>query len=213
MRRWHCGANLLQRHHSLSVAPNGGIRASVEPQPSSAGADSVLLELLNDCVLARTCAAYDELVEKLNQWADMALRTLVWCKRELPEFEEWHRKYLVASQSPDEVAKFKTGRANQISALQAELESEFMLQGATAIEDQLQVKLSEDKGEGGFPSACSPASVCGFRRVCLKFLQTYEQLESRCGCSLATRYRAAHLSCVGVGVGVRARVERVLSGG
>lgn len=98
----------------------------------------MLLEMLDDSKLSAESPEFDELVDHLNQWADVALRTLVWCKRDLPDYSGWHAKYKVAVQSPEEVTKMKLGKPNKIHDLQAEVECELTLQGATAIEDQLQ---------------------------------------------------------------------------
>ena len=54
------------------------------------------------------------------------------------DFEAWHARYRAASESPQEVARFKAGEPNQITALQEEAERGLQLQGATAIEDKLQ---------------------------------------------------------------------------
>ena len=102
------------------------------------GADSVLLELLQPGSLGSSGPAFTELVGLLNDWADVALRTLVWGKHELPEFATWHALYTEATQSPDEVTKLKMGKPNRISELQVQIECDLTLQGATAIEDQLQ---------------------------------------------------------------------------
>ena len=76
----------------------------------------------------------------LYTWAEVALRTLVWAQRGIPEadFAAWHARYRAASESPQEVAKFKAGEPNQITELQEEAERGLQLQGATAIEDKLQ---------------------------------------------------------------------------
>eukprot|EP00965_Chrysotila_dentata_P025226 837567-Pleurochrysis_carterae.AAC.1 len=81
------------------------------------GADSVLLELL----------AYepDDLPTfkaTLNEWGEIALRTLVWAKRDLVDFATWHARYVAATESAREVQKLKLGEPNKITALQAEVE-------------------------------------------------------------------------------------------
>lgn len=90
------------------------------PSAGTAGEDKANLELL------------------LDDWADIALRTLVWAKRDLPHFTEWHKRYIQATESPEQTRLMKEGKPNQITALQVELESSLQLQGATAIEDKLQ---------------------------------------------------------------------------
>eukprot|EP00966_Prymnesium_polylepis_P011527 265415-Prymnesium_polylepis.1 len=102
------------------------------------GADSVLLDLLDPATPGASGDDFDFIVGLLNDWADVALRTLVWGKHELPNFKEWHKAYTDAVQSPDEVMKLKTGQPNKILELQGAVECELTLQGATAIEDQLQ---------------------------------------------------------------------------
>ncbi|KAL1521781.1 hypothetical protein AB1Y20_021434 [Prymnesium parvum] len=111
------------------------------------GADSVMLTLLapesarnkaaGGAQLGASAVDIDDLLE---EWGEIALRTLVWCKRELPRtlYDEWSRKYDAATSSPRQVQLMKAGKSNKISALQEELESMLELQGATAIEDKLQ---------------------------------------------------------------------------
>ena len=74
----------------------------------------------------------------LDEWADIALRTLVWCKRDLPDYQKWADRYHRATSNPNEVGKLKAGQPNAIEALQVEVEGRMELQGATAIEDKLQ---------------------------------------------------------------------------
>ena len=104
------------------------------------GADSVLLDLLQPGTPgSSTDMTYrKELVGQLNDWADVALRTLVWGKHELPDFATWHAAYTEACQSPEEVTKWKMGKPNKKSDLEDQVECNLTLQGATAIEDQLQ---------------------------------------------------------------------------
>ena len=64
----------------------------------------------------------------------------MWAKRELPHFSEWHARYVQATESPEETRRLKAGLPNKITDLQMELESGLLLQGATAIEDKLQVR-------------------------------------------------------------------------
>ena len=100
------------------------------------GADSVLLNALD-------ADAHDpELIEHtestLGEWSEIALRTLVFCRRELPHFEEWRKRYDKAREDPEELRRYRAGDACRITELQAELETQLTLQGATAIEDKLQ---------------------------------------------------------------------------
>ena len=78
------------------------------------------------------------LYQLLGDWAEIALRTLVFAKRELADFDTWHVPFRAANESPEEVRKLKAGEPNEISRLQALVECELTLQGATAIEDKLQ---------------------------------------------------------------------------
>ena len=101
------------------------------------GADSIMLELLSDEV---STAEVQQLEQLLESWGEVALRTLVWGRRELTDDEHgtWEQRYSAACEDPEQVAKMRAGRPNSISAVQAELESSLTLQGATAIEDKLQ---------------------------------------------------------------------------
>ena len=104
------------------------------------GADSVVLERLDRGDALSSPEVCRKMEELLYTWAEVALRTLVWAQRGIPEadFAAWHARYRAASESPQEVARFKAGEPNQISALQEEAERGLQLQGATAIEDKLQ---------------------------------------------------------------------------
>jgi len=104
------------------------------------GADSVVLERLDPKDALSSPEVCRKMEDLLYDWAEVALRTLVWAQRAMPEsdFEAWHANYRAASESPQEVARFKAGEPNQITALQEEAERGLQLQGATAIEDKLQ---------------------------------------------------------------------------
>ena len=52
-----------------------------------------------------------------------------------------HAQFVAANDDPEEVRLFRAGLPGAISRLQAEVESGLTLQGATAIEDKLQVRL------------------------------------------------------------------------
>lgn len=86
------------------------------------------------------------LATMLDEWGDIALRTLVWGKKEVSQsdFVKWAEKYEAVCAKPDEIAKMKKGLPNEITATQAALESNLTLQGSTAIEDKLQVRTSHD---------------------------------------------------------------------
>ena len=113
------------------------------------GADSVMLALLDPAAdatgaesgrgsAAEALEGDAHIDQLLDDWADIALRTLVWCKRELPTYAEWARRYVTATASPEDVMRMKKGLPNTITTLQSELEARLELQGATAIEDKLQ---------------------------------------------------------------------------
>eukprot|EP00965_Chrysotila_dentata_P105289 3477409-Pleurochrysis_carterae.AAC.1 len=86
------------------------------------GADSVLLELLDTRRAENDAAKVEAMATTLDAWADMALRTLLWAKRELPEYAAWEVKYRAVSEMPDEIRRLKLGEPNKITALQAEVE-------------------------------------------------------------------------------------------
>jgi magnesium-transporting ATPase (P-type) len=122
------------------------------------GADSVLCDLESG-VLEPGSRGSDEasmrtLDQLLYDWADIALRTLVFAKRELPDFESWRTKYDVAIADPENVRKLKLHEDNEISTLQAQVESGLTLQGATAIEDKLQ---------GGVPEILADLRTAGIK--------------------------------------------------
>ena len=106
------------------------------------GADSVLCDLTTGVLDPDAPGADGANMQTLDQllyaWADIALRTLVFAKRELPDFKRWSAEYEIAISDPENVRKAKLKEPNRISELQAEVESRLTLQGATAIEDKLQ---------------------------------------------------------------------------
>jgi len=102
------------------------------------GADSVVFALLAKDSKYADPELLRSIDGQLGDWADAALRTLVWARRELPDFASWHAKYRKATANAEEVRKLKNGQPNAISTLQAEAESELEFVGATAIEDKLQ---------------------------------------------------------------------------
>eukprot|EP00966_Prymnesium_polylepis_P108489 2511487-Prymnesium_polylepis.3 len=58
------------------------------------GADSIMLTLLEPGSFGTSGSDKRQLEGLLDEWADIALRTLVWAKRELPHFSEWDRRYV-----------------------------------------------------------------------------------------------------------------------
>ena len=73
-------------------------------------------------------------------WADVALRTLVWARCELPDWKQWKVRYDEANADVTQLQKMKEGVPCLITDLQAEIECGLTLQGATAIEDKLQAE-------------------------------------------------------------------------
>jgi len=106
------------------------------------GADSKLMELVEETTPEEV---QEELSTLLDEWGEIALRTLVWGKKEISEatFAAWHAQYEAVCASPDEIAKMKKGLPNKITSSQSELESTLILQGSTAIEDKLQQGVPE----------------------------------------------------------------------
>ena len=104
------------------------------------GQDSIVLQLLRGANEVSVQAASSKLSTRLGEWAEIALRTMVFAKRELPPdvFDAWYLKYDKAERDPAQLMKHRRGEPNDIEKLQVELEAELTLQGATAIEDKLQ---------------------------------------------------------------------------
>ena len=95
------------------------------------GADSVILPLVENAdpeVMSSTN-------EHLERFASEGLRTLVIAVRTLPEefFIRWSKSYKSALSNLDELAKHKAGLPNVIEELEAELEQNVRLLGATKI--------------------------------------------------------------------------------
>ena len=104
----------------------------------SKGADSVMLTLLREGSKGTDPESRATLDALLYEWADIALRTLVFAKREVMGFDAWLARWTAASEDPEAVRKQKLGEPNAITDLQLELEADLILQAATAIEDKLQ---------------------------------------------------------------------------
>ena len=122
------------------------------------GADSVLLDTTTDVLEPNSRGSDDASMEKLDvllgEWADIALRTLVFAKKEMPNFDEWNRAYEAAICDPENIRKAKLGEDNPITSLQSQAESGLTLQGATAIEDKLQ---------GGVPEILADLREAGIK--------------------------------------------------
>jgi len=93
------------------------------------GADSILLELMNK----DKNPDIDVTLQHLMEFADEGLRTLLICNRIIPknEYETWAKRYLNACIATE-------NRLEKMEELQAEIEQDLSLIGATAIEDKLQ---------------------------------------------------------------------------
>ena len=84
----------------------------------SKGADSVMWSLLAPGSRGSDDASYERLDKLLYDWADIALRTLVFAKREVADFDGWNARYMAATQDPEEVRKNKAGERGLIAELQ-----------------------------------------------------------------------------------------------
>eukprot|EP00045_Choanoeca_perplexa_P014034 m.162837 g.162837 ORF g.162837 m.162837 type:complete len:1244 (-) comp16542_c0_seq1:139-3870(-) len=104
--------------------PDGSVTAY------SKGADNVMEELLSEESRQRDWASCEE---DLHEFAKDGLRTLVLCQRELEPawFQGWAQRFEAAETALEE-------RDEKIAEVAKELECEFTLVGATAIEDRLQ---------------------------------------------------------------------------
>ena len=88
----------------------------------SKGADSVMWSLLAAGSRGSDEASYEHLDKLLYEWADIALRTLVFAKREVADFDGWQTRYAAAMQDPEEVRKHKAGERGLIAYLQEGLD-------------------------------------------------------------------------------------------
>jgi len=115
------------------------------------GADSVILALLasssqnSAASVANSVERVSALKKTLDEWANEALRTLVFACRRVPddEYRTWFRKYTRALEDPRERAALKAGLDNAVDRLQAEIEKGLLLQGGSAVEDELQAGVPE----------------------------------------------------------------------
>eukprot|EP00965_Chrysotila_dentata_P058636 1945793-Pleurochrysis_carterae.AAC.1 len=102
------------------------------------GADSIMLTLLQPGSEGADPEKLNSLEALLSEWAEIALRTLVWAKKEVSNYDAWAVEYATAKASPEEQQNLKLGKPSQITDLQRQMESDLVLQGASAIEDKLQ---------------------------------------------------------------------------
>ena len=102
----------------------------------SKGADAVLTPLLADN--QRNRELLPKTLEHLYDYATIGLRTLMICEKQIEErvYREWHKTY--------ESAKVAiNSRESKVKNAVAQLEKDFELVGATAIEDELQEEVGE----------------------------------------------------------------------
>ncbi|CAD8079154.1 unnamed protein product [Paramecium primaurelia] len=104
----------------------------------SKGADSVLLDQVRLSKEELNKNEYHQLVQRLQEYGKIGLRTLVLSKRKLSkqEYEEWHKRYQLATQQIE-------NREEKMQVLQDELEKNYEILGATAIEDKLQQDVAD----------------------------------------------------------------------
>ena len=93
----------------------------------SKGADSVMWSLLAAGSRGSDEASYECLDKLLYDWADIALRTLVFAKREVADFDGWQTRYAAATQDPEEVRKHKAGERGLIADLQEWLDDRLLI--------------------------------------------------------------------------------------
>ncbi|EGR28039.1 phospholipid-translocating p-type flippase family protein, putative [Ichthyophthirius multifiliis] len=98
------------------------------------GADSVLFKLMDE----KNSIEVDKTKQNLDDYGNIGLRTLLLCEREISqqEYDVWLKKYHKACTT-------LTNRELEMSMVQAELEQNLILVGATAIEDKLQDQVGE----------------------------------------------------------------------
>ena len=98
----------------------------------SKGADSIMMPLLSE-EARNTDDAWQILDQSLTHYSEKGLRTLVLAQREFTkaEFDDWNQRYHDAETAEQDRDKIKED-------LQAEVECDLELIGATAIEDKLQ---------------------------------------------------------------------------
>uniref|UniRef100_A0A7S2RS23 Phospholipid-transporting ATPase n=1 Tax=Mucochytrium quahogii TaxID=96639 RepID=A0A7S2RS23_9STRA len=109
------------------------------------GADDVLLPRLCTASKKIKPGSQSSTEQHLEEYADQGLRTLVVARKciQIEVFEEWKRRFDIASQDLNELEKKKKKQPNQIDSLFDELELDLELLGVTAIEDMLQDNVPE----------------------------------------------------------------------
>jgi len=119
-----------KRMSILVRTPSGEIKLYIK------GADSVILERLGQSRDQRK--HYDVTLQHLEEFAKCGLRTLCLGVATIPlaQYEEWNRRWVVASTAI-------TNREEQIDEVATSIETNLTLIGATAIEDKLQDQVPE----------------------------------------------------------------------
>ncbi|CAD8203960.1 unnamed protein product [Paramecium pentaurelia] len=114
------------------------IRNSKEIILYSKGADSILLSETKLSQKELQSEDYHNLENKLQEYGKVGLRTLVLCKRiiDIQTYQEWNKRYQEAAQSLE-------NREERMQTLQDELEKNYEILGATAIEDKLQQNVAD----------------------------------------------------------------------
>ena len=104
----------------------------------SKGADSILFPLLKPAVTAEEKRIREDTNNQLRTFAQVGLRTLILCEKRMDEasYRKWAKTYSRATGSIDD-------REAKIADAVKELECDFELTGATAIEDRLQDQVGE----------------------------------------------------------------------
>jgi phospholipid-transporting ATPase len=113
----------------------------------SKGADTVMVKLLKEegteiinmeRKKKRKSIMYTDVQNALDQLGNEGLRTLIMCKRQVPEdqFMEWLHRY-------NEANSLVGGRESAVAKVALELECDFEVLGCTAIEDRLQEDVPE----------------------------------------------------------------------
>jgi len=119
-----------KRMSCVVKTPTGEIKLFIK------GADSVILERLGQNREQRK--HYDTTLQHLEEFAKCGLRTLCLAVATIPlaEYEEWNRKWMVASTAIN-------NREEKVEEVATSLETNLTLIGATAIEDKLQEQVPE----------------------------------------------------------------------
>lgn len=119
--------------------PNGKIFVYMK------GADNVVYERLRPPASAAEKKAKDDTKKVVDAWGLDGLRTLVFAYKQVPEgvYAEWAQRFAKANTDPTQITRRKRKEPNLIDDLMSEMESNLVLQGASANEDKLQENVPE----------------------------------------------------------------------